>query len=318
MNALLGGGRKQDEPEAETVAAAPAANDSQIAAALIDPNPFQPRQDFEAEALKELADSIRLHGVLQPLLVRPANGRFQLIAGERRLRAAQQAGIENVPCRVMELEDRAICEIAIEENLKRKDLGVVEKAEAFRDYLERFGSTIEDLAKSLSMSRSAVSNYIRLLELPEPVKKALRAERISNGHARALLTLEEEDCIALWKRIERESLSVRNTEKAVKEIQKARSEPLISEADLMGLEDASADSEPAAADDSQEAEVVSFQQAELTPHLASLQDQLRQTLGVKVEIQVKGHDAGKIVIPFTNNAEFENVLRQLRRGAAVA
>eukprot|EP00913_Durusdinium_trenchii_P008997 g8463.t1 len=306
--------RKKTEPAPESAAETPSTDESAIAVSLIDPNPYQPRKEFEAESLAELAGSIRQHGVLQSLLVRPSNGRFQLIAGERRLRAAQQAGLETVPCRVMEVEDRAICEVAIEENLKRKDLGVLEKAQAFFDYLERFGATTEELARSLSMSRSAISNYTRLLELPEPVKKAIREERISNGHARALLPLEDEDRIALCKRIERDTLSVRNTEKAVKEILAARSDSLIAPVDLQQLEDANTPE----SDDDAPRDVVAYEPAGLSPHLESLQDQLRQSLGVKVEIQVKGHDAGKIMIPFANTAEFENIMRQLRRGSAVA
>lgn len=318
LNALLGGGRKQEQPQAETEANAVAAGETHVATALIDANPFQPRQEFEKESLQELADSIGQHGVLQSLLVRPAGGRFQLIAGERRLRAAQLAGLETVPCRVMELEDRAICEVAIEENLKREDLGVLEKAEAFREYLNRFDSSIEDLAKRLSMSRSAVSNYIRLLELPEPIKKAVRAQRITNGHARALLSLDDEDRIALWKRVEREGLSVRNTEKAVKEINKARNEPLISPADLMNLEDAAADAEDNEPAEAENDQVVKYEPTSLTPHLESLREQMRQMLGVKVDIQLKSREAGKIVIPFESTDEFENIMRQLRRGSAVA
>ena len=296
LTALLGGGKRTPAPviEPETPAAPP----DHVAVDSIDRNPFQPRKEFESEALAELAASIKQHGLLQPLLVRVTGERYQLIAGERRWLAARKAGLETVPCRVLELEDRQVYEVAIEENLKRKDLGVLEKAEAFRDYLQRFGCSIEELAGRLSMSRANVSNYLRLLDLCDPVKQALKEERISNGHARALLTLDENDQVALCLRIVADSLSVRKTEQAVKEIQTARTQA--AEPDVIPL--SQEQPEPAA-------------QPEPNSHILSLQDQLRQMLGAKVEIQVKGKDAGRIVIPFASTDEFENLLRRLRRAA---
>lgn len=298
LSALLGGGRRAPQPVVEEPET-PAAPADHISVHLIDRNPFQPRKDFEAAALEELSASIQQHGLLQPLLVRVSGERYQLVAGERRWLAAQKAGIETVPCRVLELEDRQVYEVAIEENLKRKDLGVLEKAEAFRDYLQRFGCNIEELAGRLSMSRANVSNYLRLLDLSEPVKQALAEERISNGHARALLPLDETDQGALCRRIVAESLSVRKTEQAVKEIQAARAPG--ADPDVIPIVPADA---PAATP-----------ATGLNSHLLSLQDQLRQLLGAKVEIQVKGKDAGRIVIPFASSDEFENLLRRLRRAA---
>lgn len=300
LSALLGGGPEGDE-RAPDEPAGDAADAHLLPVDAIDRNPFQPRKDFAEEALQELAESITLHGLLQPLLVRPHAGRFQLIAGERRWLAAQRAGLQRVPCRLMELEDRQVYEVAIEENVKRKDLGVLEKAAAFRDYLQRFGCSIEELAGRLSMNRATVSNYLRLLELPDPVKQALQREQISNGHARALLTLDEADQIALCRRIVADSLSVRKTEQAVKEIQQARE-----------------GSEPQAADPPQDGSVLPMHDSPgrgLSSHVLSLQEQLRQILGAKVEIQVKGKDAGKIVIPFASSDEFEGLLRRLRQAA---
>ncbi len=164
---------------------------------LIERNPFQPRKEFDRESLLELAESLMTHGMLQPLLVRPNNGGYQLIAGERRWLAAKEAGMETVPCRVLELEDKNVCEVALVENLQRKDLSDLEKAKAFQDYLDRFGGTPNDLAKQLGMNRSTVANFIRFFALPEAVKKALNAGRITNGHARSLLSLEERDQIEL-------------------------------------------------------------------------------------------------------------------------
>lgn len=296
LNALLGGGHEAgDRPESAPAATGATPDPNHIHVDLIDRNPFQPRKDFAADALAELVESIKQHGVLQPLLVRPYGGQYQLIAGERRLLAAKQAGLEEIPCRVLELDDRRVCEAAIEENLKRKDLNVLEKAQAFQDYLTRFGTSIEDLAKQLSMNRSTVSNYLRLLELPEFVKKALVEDRITNGHARAILTLDEANQIALCKRIESESLSVRKTEEAVRELQQT--------------------------EDSGEQETIPFptgeKRANLQPsnHVLSLQQQLQDALGAKVEIRQSGKDAGKIVISFKSNDEFEHVVRQLRRAA---
>ena len=222
----LGGGPAGDsladvESQAATLTARAGNQDpNHVHVELIERNPFQPRKDFDPESLNELIESIRQHGVLQPLLVRPAGTQYQLIAGERRLLAARQAGLETVPCRVLELEDRAMCEAALEENLKRRDLNVLEKAQAFQDYMNRFGASLDDLARQLSMSRSSVCNFLRLLELSEFVKEALLADRVTSGHARAILSLSPDDQVALCRRIEAESLSVRQTESAVRELLK--------------------------------------------------------------------------------------------------
>ncbi len=297
LQALLGGAGG-DEPHAAAPAALPAsgpaaADPTLVHVELIEKNPFQPRVDFDPQTLQELTDSIKQHGILQPLLVRPHGGQYQLIAGERRLLAAIQAGLDTVPCRVLELDDKSVCEAAIEENLKRKDLNVLEKAQAFRDYIERFHSSIEDLARQLSMDRSTVSNYLRLLDLPDAVKKALREDKISNGHARALLTLAEADQIALCKRIQAESLSVRKTEEAVRELQNA------GQPDTVPFPD------------------TSQKPAELAPtsHVLSLQQQLQEQLGVKVEIRQSGPEAGKIILTFKTNDEFERIVRHLCHAA---
>lgn len=266
-------------------------------------NPFQPRKHFEQESLGELAASIKQHGVIQPIIVREYEGAYQIIAGERRWLAAQKAGLTTIPCRIVDVIDKTACEYAIEENLKRKDLNDLEKAQAFRDYLDQFACTIEELAKQLSMSRSSVSNMLRLLDLPDPVKNALHSERISAGHARALLPLEEADQLALCGRIQAEKLSVRKTEAAVKELL-----------------------EPAKSDQAENTEVSSEENAETIPisqgdsartnHIASLEEQLRNLLGVKVSIKLNSKDAGVIQIPFSSNEEFERILKTVRRAAA--
>lgn len=256
-------------------------------------NDFQPRQQFDEESLNELSKSIRQHGILQPLLVRPADDGYQLIAGERRWLAAKKAGLTTVPCQVRAMEDQQVTEAAIEENLKRKDLNVLEKAHAFQDYIDRFECTIERLAKRLSMTRSNVSNILRLLELSDEVKDSVRREAVSYGHARALLPLESSEQTSLCQRIQSESLTVRQTESAVREMQS--DDPAIVPFPNKG----SAQSP-----------------SPLTSHVLSLQDQLRDHLGAKVEIRLSGKDKGKIVIQFGSNDEFERIVRQLRRAAA--
>ena len=301
LSALLGAG-PDEQPVPRAADPDLQADSSQVHVELIERNPFQPRKDFEPGSLSELVDSIRQHGVLQPLLVRAVGSHYQLIAGERRWLAAQQAGLINVPCRVLELDDQRVCEAALEENLKRQDLNVLEKAQAFQDYLQRFGSTVEELAKHLSMNRSTVSNYLRLLDLPDAVKASLRADRITNGHARAILSLPEADQIALCQRIESESLSVRATENAVREmLGRVTPESVASPPVEETIPFPAADNPPASSD--------------VTNHVRSLQEQLQQQLGLKVEIKVTGKDSGKIIIPFSTNDDFERIVRHLRSAA---
>jgi ParB family transcriptional regulator, chromosome partitioning protein len=305
LSALLGGSSPADGlADSDDMAAviplgarAVTTDPNQIHVELIERNPFQPRKDFDSESLGELVASIRQHGILQPLLVRPSGAQYQLIAGERRWLAARQAGLETVPCRVLELEDQAMCEAALEENLKRKDLNVLEKAQAFQDYLHRFSTTADELARQLSMSRSSLCNFLRLLELSDFVKEALLAERVSYGHARAMLSLSPEAQIALCQRIEAESLSVRQTEAAVRELLKEQ-------------QDGTAETIPFTA-----AGAAKPSAAETSNHVHSIEEQLQQLLGVPVAIKLSGKEKGKIVIPFSNNDDFERILRQLRRAA---
>ena len=181
----------------------------------ITPNPNQPRQDFSAAALGELADSIRAKGVVQPLIVRPRpQGGYEIVAGERRWRAAQAAGLHQVPVLVRDYDDQEVLEIAIIENIQRADLNAVEEALAYRQLMEKFGHTQEKLAASLSRSRSHIANTLRLLNLPDPVLAMLRTGVLSAGHARALLT--SPDPVRLANETARRGLSVRETEKLVK------------------------------------------------------------------------------------------------------
>lgn len=332
LTALLGSGPAYSESEPT------AAELRNIPVDQITRNPFQPRKDFNTDELNELSDSIREHGVLQPLLVRELDGSYQLIAGERRWLASQRAGLTQVPCRVVDVIDQTAFEYALEENLKRKDLSDIEKAYAFREYLNHFSCSIEELGKQLSMSRSAVSNILRLLELPEPIRNAISAGKISSGHARSLLPLGEADQLALCGRIQAEQLSVRATEATVRQmLGRVKPEEAAAPVAEAPAPEAAAPTEAAAPVASESAapafehhdpqpaaseppQVISFEQAreesERTPHLASLEEQLRNLLGTAVEIKLKSKDSGTILIPFTSNEEFERILRSLHRAAA--
>ncbi len=291
-------------------------------------NPFQPRKDFNPDDLNELSDSIREHGVLQPILVREFDGAYQLIAGERRWLASQRAGLTHIPCRVVDVIDQTAFDYALEENLKRKDLSDIEKAQAFREYINHFHCSIEELGKQLSMSRSAVSNILRLLELSEPVRNALAAGKISSGHARALLPLPEADQLSLCGRIQAEQLSVRQTESTVRQLLgRGQPEPTVEAVAVFPTAEEFSRSAPAATTPNPESgtfsdapHVLSMdharEQHERTPHIASLEEQLRNLLGSAVEIRLKTKDSGHILIPFASNEEFERLLRSLHRAAA--
>ncbi|MGW8257110.1 MAG: ParB/RepB/Spo0J family partition protein [Thermoguttaceae bacterium] len=256
---------------------------------LIDHNPDQPRQDFDAEELKKLSESISSHGLLQPVVVRPVNDRFQVIAGERRLRAAIQAGWTDVPVNIVDADDRQTAELAIIENLQRKDLNALEKAASFQRYLEQYSCTQEDLASRLNLDRSTIANMIRLLELPPAVQDALRCGDITKGHARALLPLgDEREQIEFCARIKQEGLNVRQTESIVQEmIAAVDQEPL-----------AMLDGEPRS---------IKISKAR-NANLAALEQEFRMALGLKkVQLTHNARGRGKLVIHFRDHDEFEHI-----------
>ncbi len=258
----------------------------------IEPNPYQPRQDFDAEGIEALANSIKEHGLIQPIVVRRIGSRYQLIAGDRRLRAAIKAGCAEVPARIREADDRQVAELAMIENLQRKDLNAIEKAVSFESYLERYGCTHEELATRLSVDRSTVANLIRLLELPEEVQSAVRAGKITQGHARALLPLgDEREQIAFCQRIQRDTLSVRDTEHEVQAaIQLADAEPL---AIVSGDKQTDGKSRTR------------------SHHLESLEQELRTALGTKVDVRLGSKGRGRIIVHFSSNAEFDRLRAEL-------
>lgn len=184
----------------------------------IEPNRDQPRRDFDEEALAELADSIAQHGVLQPLLVRPVGTDFyQIVAGERRWRASRMAGLQEVPVVIRELTDNEVMEIALIENLQREDLSAVEEAQGYKSLMETYNMTQEEIAKSMGKSRSSIANSLRILTLPENVVDMISKGLLSGGHAKALLSLKDDNDIEkVSKLIVEKELSVRETEKFCK------------------------------------------------------------------------------------------------------
>lgn len=251
-------------------------------------NPYQPRKRFDADELGSLTESVRNHGVIQPLVVRQTGDTFQLIAGERRLRAAQAAGLDEVPVHVVNFDDQQVFEAALVENIQRSDLNAIEKAVGFKDYLEKFGLTQEQLGAKLGLDRSTISNLLGLLNLPEEVQDAVRYGQISLGHAKALKGVPEaERQIALCRETILKCLSVHALELLAKQ---------------QKVDGAAAASEP-----------TKREPAEKTAHVKSLEDDLRQRFAVKVEIKVKAKDKGQIVIAFDSNDDFERILNALQK-----
>jgi ParB family transcriptional regulator, chromosome partitioning protein len=301
LEALLGSPISIDEPTGTpgVAAAAPAKGLLELSIYEIDRNPYQPRKDLDEEELNQLAESIKEHGLLQPIVVRRVDDRYQIIAGERRLRAATKAGMEHVAAQVRDVDDRQMAELAIVENLQRKDLGPLEKAASFHHYLQTYRCTQEELAGRLKINRSTIANLIRLLELPEPVQKALREGKISQGHARALLPLgDEQEQIKFARRIVKEDLSVREVESRVKQ--------MIHAEDAEPLRVVSPDSETP---ESEAAERTS------DPHLTSLEVEFRAALGTRVEVKHSADGRGRIVIHFESHEEFERLRAQLNSWA---
>ena len=259
----------------------------QVNVALIENNPFQPRKHFDDESMAELAESISAHGLLQPIIARRVDDVYQLIAGERRLRAAQKAGWEEVPVRVIETDERGVAELAMVENLQRKDLNPLEKAASFKRYLKEHRCTQGQLANRLKIDRSTIANLMRLLELPQEVQDAVIAEKISQGHARALLPLgEQREQIAFCQKIQNDELSVRKTEALVQEtIKEADAEPL----SLIGRDGQASKPPPR------------------SQHLAALEQEFRAGLGTKVKLTQGAHGSGKLVIQFKNHEEFNRI-----------
>jgi len=266
----------------------------------IESNPFQPRGEFPAAEIQSLADSLRAHGLLQPLIVRRHGDKFQLVAGERRLRAAVQAGWQRVPVQVVDADDQQLAELALVENLHRKDLNPLEKAISFQRYLREFGVTQEQLASRLKMDRSTIANLIRLLELPAPVQQALRDGRISQAHARVLLSLgDERTQIAFCERIQKEGWSVRQTQAMVNKVLAEQEEEGTDQFRVI-----SADPPPKPS-------------RSQSQHIAALEREFRLALGTNVQIIHTRRGKGRVIIHFRSHEEFERIRRQICEGVAV-
>lgn len=184
----------------------------------IEPNKDQPRKEFDENAITQLADSISQHGIIQPLLVRPLdNGRYQIVAGERRWRASRMIGLDELPVVIREMDDTQVMEVALIENLQREDLNPIEEALGYKDLIEKFGLTQDEVSKRVARSRSAITNSLRLLNLPENVIKMVISGGISQGHAKTLLSINsEKDLISMANKIVENGMSVRELEKQVK------------------------------------------------------------------------------------------------------
>ncbi len=263
----------------------------------IDNNPFQPRRKFNEEEIAALAESLKEHKQLQPVLVRRVGERYQLISGERRLRATIHAGLKTIRAEVRQADDRLVAELAIVENLQRKDLDAIEKALSFRRYLQEHKCTQEDLAKRLKIDRSTIANLMRLLELPEEIQQSVQSEKLTAGHAKALLPLgDERQQLDFARRIENETWTVRETERRV-------AEQLENEDGVVNLT----------------VPKTSSRKRAITPQIASLEQQLRLSLGTKVEIRQGSRGKGRITVQFANAAEFERLVQLMcpdRKSAA--
>jgi ParB family transcriptional regulator, chromosome partitioning protein len=265
---------------------------------LIEANPFQPRRDFNEAEIASLAESLKTHQQLQPISVRRIGEKYQLISGERRLRATIRAGLPTIRAEIREADDRLVAELAIIENLQRKDLNAIEKAMSFKGYIQEHRCTQEELANRLRIDRSTVTNFMRLLELPKSILDAVQKELISAGHAKAILSLGTDDQqLEYAQLIQSEGWSVRETERRV-------SEQVAKEAaEEEGLAGVATKSKSARA---------------RTEHVAALEVTLKRQLGTKVDILQTSKGKGRIVIHFANRDEFERLREILDGGSSHA
>jgi len=273
LEAILGH-TKEEQPQGMQVL--------DLAVSQIHPNPNQPRQDFDPAALAELVESVHRNGILQPVIVRPDADGYQLIAGERRWRAAMQAGLPTVPAIVRTATDTETLELALIENLQREDLNPIEQARAYKELIERFGLTQEEASGRIGKNRSSIANMLRLLDLPQDIQDAVSRGTLSMGHARALLGLpDRNEQRRLATRIQEEDLSVRQTERLVADrLRRSRATP------------APEGPRPA--------------------HLTDLERQLREALGTRVTItQHRNSTSGRISIDFFSQDDFQRVLARI-------
>lgn len=272
------------ENAVEPPANLPSVNLVEISVNLIKPNPWQPRKYFNPESLQELADSIREHGILQPLIVVPlADGYYQLIVGERRLRAAQLAGLEKVPAIIKEgVEEQKKLELALIENIQRHNLDPIEEAMAYQQLIDQYKLTQEEVAKKVGKGRTTVTNMLRLLHLPLKIQKAVAEGIISEGHARAILSIHGmEKQLSFYEIVVVENLTVRQAEERSRDIM-------------------------------ERPKAVRAQRAPSDPEVAALESELRGKLGTKVKVQKTG-ESGKITIEFFSQEELQNFMEKMSK-----
>lgn len=244
---------------------------------MVEPNREQPRRNFEEDALLELADSIKQFGVLQPLIVRKRNDYYEIIAGERRWRAAKIAGIKEVPVIIKDYNEQEVVEIALIENIQRENLNPIEEAMAFKKLLEEYHLKQDEVAERVSKSRTAVTNSMRLLKLNEKVQQMIIDDMISTGHARALLAIDDlEQQYILANKIFDEKLSVRETEKLIKELKNPK-------------------------------KAKEKKKVENSFIYTDLEDKMKEVFGTKVHVAVKGKGKGKIEIEYYSDDELERM-----------
>ena len=246
---------------------------------MIRPGRYQPRSVFDEEKLSELADSIQAQGVVQPIVVRPVGeGEFELIAGERRWRAAQIAGIEDIPAVIRDVPDEASVAMSLIENIQREDLNPLEEATALRRLIDEFQMTHQQAAEAVGRSRAAVSNLLRLLELMQEVKDLVDLRVIEMGHARALLSLDDELQVQAAREVVNKRLSVRETENLVRRLQQSRKRK---------------------------------GSRRIDPDILRLQTRMGEALGARVRIQHQASGKGKLIISYNSADEFEGILERL-------
>jgi ParB family chromosome partitioning protein len=269
---------------------APTGPTAVVAIGRIQNNPFQPRKAFDNDELAKLTASVREHGVLQPIVVRPSADGYQLIAGERRLRAATQAGLAEIPIRIVDFNDQQVLEAALVENIQRADLNPIEKAQGFKDYLDRFNMKQDQLAERLGMDRTTISNLLGLLNLPPEVQDWVRVGQLTLGHAKVLKGLHDSvRVVALAKETIAKNLSVHALEHLSKQTK----------------------TEVAAASGNAPAKAA----VEKTAHVQAIEDELRQKLATRVTIKLKGKDKGQIVLGFETTDDFERIVETFRKAA---